>query len=119
MRKMGEGYEHIIYHAHYSNRDNQKYIKSFFYDFPGDTVDKNRLPMQGTQVWYLAQEDPTGPRAIEPVCTAMEASAPAACAPQYEKPLQWAVCALLWYPHSFLCWLWKWRMGSQAKYSLF
>ena len=27
--------------------------------FPGDTVDKNHLAMQGTWVWSLAQEDPT------------------------------------------------------------
>ena len=82
MSKMGEGYEHIIYQAHYSNRDNQKYKKSFL---PLPLVIqwiRIRLPMQGTQVWYLVQEDSTCHRAIEPVCIAMEASVPAACAPQ-------------------------------------
>ena len=74
-----------------------------------------RLPMQGTRVWALVQEDPTCRRAIKPVhhnywacalesksqllsprATTTEARAPRACAPQQEKPLQWEACAPQW-----------------------
>ena len=82
--------------------------------FPGGTVVKNRLPMQGTRVWALDQEDPTCRGATKPVCqnywacalealshnywarvpqllsphTTTEAHVPRACAPQQEKPPQ-------------------------------
>ena len=35
---------------------------------PGGTVDKNHLPMQGTWVWSLVQEDSTFRGATKPVC---------------------------------------------------
>ena len=38
-----------------------------FGDFPGGTVIKNPLPMQGTRVWSLFWEDPTCCRATKPV----------------------------------------------------
>ena len=59
------------------------------------------LPMQGTRVWALVQEDSTCRGATKPMCynywaCAPEptshnywAYAPRACAPQQEKPLQW------------------------------
>ena len=48
-----------------------------------------RLPMQGTQVQSLVQEDPTCRGATEPMChTTTEAHAPRARAPQQEKPPQ-------------------------------
>ena len=34
-------------------------IKTRFMDFPGGTVGKNPLPMQGTQVRFLVPEVPT------------------------------------------------------------
>ena len=37
-------------------------------DFPGGAVVKNRLPMQGTRVRSLVQEDPTCCGATKPVC---------------------------------------------------
>lgn len=33
--------------------------KTYTWAFPGGPVDKNRLPMQGTQVTSLVWEDPT------------------------------------------------------------
>ena len=54
-----------------------------------------RLPMQGTQVQSLVQEDPTCCRATEPEpqllspnATTTEACAPRTCASQQEKPPQ-------------------------------
>ena len=38
------------------------------WDFPGGAVVKNRLPMQGTRVRALVQEDPTCHGATKPVC---------------------------------------------------
>ena len=60
------------------------------------------LPMQGTRVRALVQEDPTCHRATKPVChnywsphtTTTEACMPRAGALQQEKPLQWEACAL-------------------------
>ena len=64
-----------------------------------------RLPMQGTHVWALVQEDPTCRRAAKPVhlnywaCALEPAShnywahAPRAHALQQEKPLQWEACS--------------------------
>ena len=58
------------------------------------------LPLQGTQVQSLVQEDPTCRRAtkpvrhncwactVEPACHNYWARVPRACAPQQEKPLQ-------------------------------
>ena len=52
--------------------------KNYTWDFPGGAVDKNRLPMQGTQVTSLVREIPqetehrspctmtSEPRALEP-----------------------------------------------------
>ena len=67
-----------------------------------------RLPMQGTQVWSLAREDPTCLRAtkpmrhnywacaLEPVSHSYWARVPRARAPQQEKPLQWEARAPQW-----------------------
>ena len=46
------------------------------------------LPMQGTRVRALVQEDPTCRGATNPVATATEAHAPRARALQQEKPPQ-------------------------------
>ena len=74
--------------------------------FPGGTVVKNRLPMQGTRVRALVREDPTCRGATKPVhrnywacalepvscnywsprATTTEARAPRARAPQREAP---------------------------------
>ena len=71
------------------------------------------LPMQGTRVRALGQEDPTCRRATKPMhhnywacalelashnywsphATTTEAHVPRAHAPQQEKPLQWEACA--------------------------
>ena len=61
-----------------------------------------RLPMQGTWVWSLVQEDstrhgatklichnPSTHEPIEPFAATTEAQVPRACAPQQEKPSQW------------------------------
>ena len=61
------------------------------------------LPVQGTRVRSLVQEDPTYHGATKPVCqnywactTTTEACAPRAHAPQQEKPLLWEACAPRW-----------------------
>ena len=46
----------------------QDFFKQFFEAFPGGTVVKNRLPMQGTRVRSLVQEDPTSRGATKPMC---------------------------------------------------
>ena len=66
------------------------------------------LPMQGTWVRALVQEDPTCPGAAKPVShnywahepqlpspcdTTTEARVPRARAPQQDKPPQWEACA--------------------------
>ena len=68
--------------------------------FPGGTVVKNPLPIQGTQVqaWpgkishVMEQLSPcattTETTLYSPLATTTEAHAPRACAPQQEKPLQ-------------------------------
>ena len=74
-----------------------------------------RLPMQGTRVWSLVQEDPTCHGATKPMhhnywtCTLEPTShnywacmlqllkpTPRAGAPQQEKPPQWEACAVQW-----------------------
>ena len=75
-----------------------------------------RLPMQGTWVQSLVQEDPTcrgatksvhhsywacalepmNPQLLNPCATATEACAPRARAPQQEKPPQWEACTPQW-----------------------
>ena len=69
-----------------------------------------RLPMQGTQIWSLVQEDPTcrrthvpqllslcsrahEPQLLSLCATTTEAHTPRAHDPQQEKPLQWETCA--------------------------
>ena len=54
------------------------------------------LPMQGTQVWALLWEDPTGCGATKPGCynawahvPVYGAQKPGACARQQEKPTKW------------------------------
>ena len=52
-----------------------------------------RLPMQGTRVQVLVQEDPTccgarAPQLLSPRATTTEACVPRARAPQQKKPLQ-------------------------------
>ena len=51
------------------------------------------LPMQGTQVWFLIQEDPTCCRATKPVHHNYWAHMPRAHVPQEEKPLHWEAWA--------------------------
>ena len=80
--------------------------QKWLWDFPGGTVVKNRLPMQGTRVQALVREDRTCHGATKPVhhnywAWAPEpashnywAHAPRARAPQQEKPPQWEARAL-------------------------
>ena len=65
------------------------------------------LPMQGTRVWVLAQEDPTRHGTAKPVSHNYWARmpqllkpAPRARAPQQEKPLQWEARAPQWRPNT-------------------
>ena len=58
-------------------------------DFPGGPVVKNHLPMKGTHVESLVQEDPTCHGATKPDRHNYWACAPRARALQQEKPLQW------------------------------
>ena len=51
------------------------------------------LPMQGTQVWSLVQEDSTSHGATKPESQNDWACAPGACARQQEDPPQWEVRA--------------------------
>ena len=52
------------------------------------------LPVQGTRVWALVQEDPTCCGATKPVSHNYWAHVPGARAPQQEKPPQWEARAL-------------------------
>ena len=57
--------------------------------FPGGTVLRICLPMQGTRVWALVWEDPTcrgATRPTKPVSYNYWARASGACAPQQERP---------------------------------
>ena len=47
-----------------------------------------QLPMQGTWVWLLIQEDSTSTTTTEPACCNYGACAPRACAPQEQTLLQ-------------------------------
>ena len=47
------------------------------------------LPMQGTRVWALVWEDPTGRGATRPVSHDYWACASGGCAPQRERPQWW------------------------------
>ena len=49
--------------------------------------------MQGTQVWFLIQEDPTCRRATKPVHHNYWAHMPRAHVPQEEKPRRWEAWA--------------------------
>ena len=63
-------------------------IKSLYADFPGCQCLRIHLPMQGTQVPRLVQEDPHDAGQPSP-CTTTELVHPSACAPQQEKPPEW------------------------------
>ena len=52
-----------------------------------------RLPIQGTRVRALVQEDPTCLVGLSPHATITEAHVPRARALQQEEPPQWEVCA--------------------------
>ena len=72
-------------------------IKKAEEGFPGGAVIKRIcLPMQGTRVRSLVQEDPTCRGATKPVHHNYWACAPRACAPQQEKPPQWEARAPQW-----------------------
>ena len=62
-------------------------------DFPGGPVVKNPLPVLGTQVPSLVQEDIMCQGTTKPVYHNYWACVPRACPPQQEKPPQWEVCA--------------------------
>ena len=49
---------------------------------------RTRLPMQGTRVQSLVQDDATCVEQLSPCATITEAHAPRVHAPQQEKPLQ-------------------------------
>ena len=54
------------------------------------------LPMQGTRVRALDQEDPTCRVATGPVSHTYWACTSGACAPQQERPRWWEACAPRW-----------------------
>ena len=54
------------------------------------------LPMQGTQVRSLIQEDPPCRGTVKPVCNSYWAQVPTAWVLQQEKPLTWEACSVQW-----------------------
>ena len=76
--------------SHQSYSYHQKIHKK---DFPGAAVIKNLLPIEGTQVWSLVQEDPTGTWQLSPCTTITETHASlsprAATAEAGREPMLW------------------------------
>ena len=70
------------------------HFKTVYGDFSGGQWIRICLPMQGTQVWSLIQEDPPCRGTAKPVCHNYWAQVPTACVLQQEKSLQWEACAV-------------------------
>ena len=70
------------------------HFKTVYGDFSGGQWIRIFLPMQGTQVRSLIQEDPPCQGTSKPVCHNYWAQVPTACVLQQEKSLQWEACAV-------------------------
>ena len=70
-----------------------------------------RLPMQGTGVRALVQEDPTCHGATKPVCHNYWAHVPRAHAPQRERSLQWEARPPQWRVAPARC---NWRKPTHS-----
>ena len=65
-RQSGFNVQNIQDLIQFDIKKKRKDFKNGQSDFPGDAVDKNPLPAQGTRVWSLVQEDPTCCEAAKP-----------------------------------------------------